>query len=386
MGKRAVFLAADRRLTRANDGALVDDMRNKCVIYDSRIAFGFTGRAEIERKPTSEWLAGELAKEGSSDLGKVIPRIALRLTDFIRTVGSPDPMQRAVEIVGVGWSNLLGHGLTRTYLRISNIGAQAVDKEFRVFIQPAWSHQNPTTLLRVSGQPLGPIARKTLVRSLRHRSKHGESAALVTRDLVNAIRSTSDQNPTVGRKILTVVVPRPVPTLKGSPRKYWRGVAVGSLAAAEMPSMLYWEDGHWNGITYGADVAGPGVAVTNVVAGPIPPNLGGLVSSETGFRVTYPIALLRRPDGSILNVTKGGRSWLLAFSDNLLVERFIRDRAKDASVVVVVSPAQLDQVLLNLVNPVVGVLFDMDSKTLSPREQVNVVDRAISRHTPSAGL
>ena len=48
----AVLLVADRRVTRLATGEVVDDARNKIVLYHGAFAFFFSGLAEIDSVPT----------------------------------------------------------------------------------------------------------------------------------------------------------------------------------------------------------------------------------------------------------------------------------------------------------------------------------------------
>ena len=57
---------SDRRLVWLDRGKIVrkDDERNKAVMWCNRLAFAYTGLAELGpmREPTDEWLARELAE------------------------------------------------------------------------------------------------------------------------------------------------------------------------------------------------------------------------------------------------------------------------------------------------------------------------------------
>jgi hypothetical protein len=50
-----VAAVADRRLSRKS-GKLADDNATKVVMFCNQMAFCYTGRSEIEGKPTDRWL------------------------------------------------------------------------------------------------------------------------------------------------------------------------------------------------------------------------------------------------------------------------------------------------------------------------------------------
>lgn len=374
LGKDAVFLAADRRLTWAS-GVVADDLRNKCVVYDSRFAIGFAGRAEISGRPTSEWLAGELANANSQDVGAAFHKVATRLDDFIRRISSADPTQRAIALEAVGWSNIQNKGWVPTRIRLTNILRAGLIENLSLSVQFARQSRQPAALLNVAGQPLSPSTESDLTARLRHIRKHGNDSAKICLNLVRAIRRTADENLTVGRRILTVVVPRPGASFASGARQ----VMMSPPNGVKVPTVQYWEDGDWNGITYGAEFAGPGIALTNVHSGPIIPMLGGMSKIEGGFRITYPIALLRRPDGSILQLNNGSNRGLIAFTNSKSLKEFRDAKARDASVLMVESPDQLDDYIVRLIDQITHVVFDIDSKTLRPSEVVTVTNRVLDR-------
>lgn len=103
----AVLQASDRRLVWIQDGAVIDkdDMANKAVLYCGRVAFSYTGVADMGRKQqrTDEWLAEVLSRAPGQT--EALRLVAEEATARFEVLASMLPAElRRHEFVGVGWA------------------------------------------------------------------------------------------------------------------------------------------------------------------------------------------------------------------------------------------------------------------------------------------
>lgn len=104
----AVYQVSDRRLVnpQAHD-IVVDDERNKTVVFESRISFAYTGLASIKGKRTDTWLAEVIADGPSADMETVANRIRDRASEAFQSWAIPKDLKRHA-FQGVGWFRLPG--------------------------------------------------------------------------------------------------------------------------------------------------------------------------------------------------------------------------------------------------------------------------------------
>lgn len=107
----AVYQISDRRLTwlgGRDAGAVKDDESNKAVLIDGRMAFGYTGIAEVEGARTGYWLAKLFGNVPTRDLAAVAEHLRTEATSaFARTrVSNAQWLRHA--FVGVGWGSYRG--------------------------------------------------------------------------------------------------------------------------------------------------------------------------------------------------------------------------------------------------------------------------------------
>lgn len=149
------------------------------------------------------------------------------------------------------------------------------------------------------------------------------------------------------------------------------------------PSFRYWEDGVWNGVTYGPSIASPGMVATDFQSGPILPELGGYTHrGQEGLTLHFPIACLRLPEGGIANVERQqpvpGRA-LMVFTDDALLERFIHGRLRGGAAILLEDVVALDDLIDALEILVEVVLIDPHADTLAPRNVLTVEQIRVRR-------
>lgn len=200
-----------------------DDERNKAVLWCNRLAFGYTGLAELGpmREPTDEWLARELAEwwverggvEHRQDdlVAAIIDRAgaAMRRPRIAR--GTPPDLKRHA-FVGVGWTRFDGVGEMEPYIvSIQNHlnhseGEQLAPDDFRYSIDRLPRHERPIMVSWV-GQELGPeeAMLEELKRGDPGSKSYGPFAAEV---LSGVVRAVADRNQFVGKGLMISALPK----------------------------------------------------------------------------------------------------------------------------------------------------------------------------------
>lgn len=104
----AVYQISDRRLVDvATRAQVIDDEKNKAVLVNSRVAFGYTGLARIDGESTDTWLAKVIACGSTSDMAEVAERIRARATHAFTSMTIPKAYKRHA-FQAVGWFQLRG--------------------------------------------------------------------------------------------------------------------------------------------------------------------------------------------------------------------------------------------------------------------------------------
>jgi hypothetical protein len=216
--RRLVWLGANDKIVRK------DDEKNKAVVWCNRMAFAYTGLAELgpKREATDEWLARELAAwwvaDGGPEKGQdaVVAAIAERATAAMKRPriarGVPAHLRRHA-FVGTGWARFDGKGGMVPYIvQIHNFPSSTEPEapalaEFGVSIihLPEGERQ---IFVNWMGQELA-AQEKTLLEELKRgdpRSReYGPHAAQV---MVDVVRSVADRNNLVGHGLLINSLPR----------------------------------------------------------------------------------------------------------------------------------------------------------------------------------
>src|SRR5687768_9667498 len=104
--KDAVYQVSDRRLTwlgGSAPGSVKDDESNKAVLIDGRMAFGYTGLAEVQGLRTDYWLAKLFGNVPTADLAAVAERIRSQATEAFSNMKVSNPRWLRHAFVGIGW-------------------------------------------------------------------------------------------------------------------------------------------------------------------------------------------------------------------------------------------------------------------------------------------
>ena len=261
-----VVQVSDRRLTDARTGQLVEDDSNKAVLFCGRMAFGYTGLAQLEGVATDLWLTKVLSAPECKSLSDAGRTIQLRATDSFRHIHLTGNLKRHA-FVGVGWTRSSVNELFRPIVcEISNIDAQpgelsaTVRQEFRMSysILP----ESVPFSFAATGQAFTESESAELSRSLRRCAEQRTGPLPATRLVAAAIRKVAARNSAVGQNLLAVSIPR---NAVGRPDLE----AVFSPPSLDALSFVYLPKGVDDGIQYGPNVACGGGSFTNLQAGPV---------------------------------------------------------------------------------------------------------------------
>ena len=216
--RKLVWLGPNNEIVRK------DDERNKAVVWCNRLAFAYTGLAEIgpKREATDEWLTRELS-EWWIEAGAVeqkqdalVAAIADRATAAVRRpriARAVPPHLRRHAFVGTGWARFDGKGGMVPYIvQIHNFpgstdrNAPAADK-FGVAILrlPEGEKQ---IFVNWMGQELEEPERALLEELKRGDPRSREYGDHAARVMVGIVRSVADRNELVGRGLLINSLPR----------------------------------------------------------------------------------------------------------------------------------------------------------------------------------
>ena len=107
-----ILQVADRRLTLA-DGTLMVDDTNKAVFYCGRVAVSYTGPAQMEGKPTAEWI-GWCMKD-ASEIEPAMNQIAKQAEELFRKTNL-----YKFAVVAAGWATLRGAQPPLPYVAVAS--------------------------------------------------------------------------------------------------------------------------------------------------------------------------------------------------------------------------------------------------------------------------
>ncbi len=255
--------ACDRRLI-TNRGDLVDDNANKAVLFTNRLAFSYTGLANIGSERTDLWLTKTLAALPTGSLSDAIRAVRSKATEAFKHISLPSGLKRHA-FVGAGWTRArVEEPLQPLLCLVSNFHDRqgetfAEDRDEFTTVVQILSSKNQLGFLAI-GQALPGNRHTVLWRNLRRCAQHKVSPNLLVRFLVDEITEVSNSNKAVGRGILSVVLPRSIADSH-------EVVVVGGSPVPGMATFQYYPADRHDGIVYGPNVAGPGFGATNFRAG-----------------------------------------------------------------------------------------------------------------------
>ncbi len=205
-----VMQASDRRITEG-PGADPRDGANKAVFAAERFVFAFTGRAEVDGAAADEWLQLTLARLFGRGMNAedAFAEVALLLSGKISALPAAD-RNRALSIVGAGWSDESFAAREPLLVRISNLGDDSAGNpgeaaaEFAVSIDTLAGPY----LVDVAGVGLKPEQQGSLEAQVDSLLARDEAALPVARAVVEMIRQRATDSDEVGRGVMLTNLPR----------------------------------------------------------------------------------------------------------------------------------------------------------------------------------
>jgi hypothetical protein len=279
---------------------VVDDSANKCVLFEGPLAFSYTGVARVVNQSTESWLAGILHESPSPAPEAVGPFLA---DASRRCVPSGLPLA----IVGAGWTDSPG-GPVPVLVRVSNL------TDLKTFDSEVRRGRRGERHFEVTGQDLPARDGERLRPVLKRLTRTSASPEAIVERLVAVIRRVSERNKTVGRNLLSVVLPRPY------------GEQHPGISAGGSPTFRYWDDGQSMGTVYGPTIATRGVVATGFRGGSLKPALGGGGKVGPRFEYQFPVAILVEPDGGVSCARNDCAYALIVFTDRELAIAFRASR------------------------------------------------------------
>jgi hypothetical protein len=270
-----IVQVADRRLT-LSSGALYDDDTNKAVFYGGRVAVAYTGLAQMEGKPTAEWI-GWCMKDASKT-EEAMGLVAKRAERYLSGANVQD---KRFAVVATGWATLRGAAPIRPFMCVvSNF----MNEEWkwlpspsdRLIMKTIFLGDRNSHLLFAAGQPLLPQEAIYVVRLVRRAIEHKTSAILLARivgDMIQHIAHGTDQRATrVGKGMIIHLLSRRA-LLEG------HSTLVTPLTP-ETHSFLYVSSNGRSDPFQGAVIASHGMLLTGFCGGSIPPVEGSLSENK----------------------------------------------------------------------------------------------------------
>jgi hypothetical protein len=203
-----VVVASDRRLVFPNH-TIADDDSCKLISLCGAWGIAYTGLAQLQRKPTHEWIAVRLAENGcrgAHAAGQVLVAAAGAAFQSV-------PFVTELTILIAGWTTSTDQKtLQPHFLLISNMYDSSkglrprASREFSCFERRL--NAGEPYVSRVIGQTLLPGRGKHLDRFLRRLLKHRVGPAPVVLGFAKEIVETASSRTSVGTKVLALSVPR----------------------------------------------------------------------------------------------------------------------------------------------------------------------------------
>lgn len=250
-----VVQVSDRRLIWLNGDQIVDqdDDSNKVVLFCRRMAFAYTGLAEINGKKTDEWLMDVLAAFNS--LPDACSAIESSATRAFRRISLPGN-KKCHAFVGVGWTLLApGNRFRPAICSISN--AQGEQGEWLSEARDEFSlrytilPESDLYQLEDAGQRLGKKEKAELERQINSCIKHKTGPKPIARLMAREVRQIAAGNRKVGQNLLVVSLPR-------SAIPSGELVFMNAPPSREEMTFLHVPAGGYDGIQYGPMLVGCG--------------------------------------------------------------------------------------------------------------------------------
>jgi hypothetical protein len=214
-----VVQVSDRKVTHLDTGEAMSLNTNKMVLFCNRMAFGFTGPSAICDAtggliPTDNWLAKSLHELPlNSSVSDAAHSIAKKATAAVAKTKVTKSKHRKLAFIGIGWGRR--HGDDRFFpavCRVSNFHdayGQHRDEPREEFTVELMANRNAKSFGWIAtGVPFDQAIKAKLTRQLRKCASHSTGPMPAIELMVRTVRSVADDRPSVGRDVLTAMIPR----------------------------------------------------------------------------------------------------------------------------------------------------------------------------------
>ena len=291
-----VVQVSDRLVTYVATGQTKNANANKMVLFCNRVAFGYTGRAEIDGVATDAWMARVLGEGPSQDLAAALQHLADRATTAVASLISRGANRAYCRLafVGVGWTHRAGDaGFLPIVCRVSNFHREAASglpqplDRFSVRYSIYDPPRSPPWGWLETGADLLAKEIAALHRIMKRCATRGVGPGAVIRLFADGIRTVARRNSTVGAHLMAAMIPRSAAgadsmLLTSGDGSF--GVFIGSgaggppvsLRSREAVQFLYLP-AHGRNVQYGPTAVCPGmrtIANPTMVRGARPPGQG----------------------------------------------------------------------------------------------------------------
>lgn len=185
-----IVQVADRRLTMPN-GALYDDDTNKAVFYCGRVAVAYTGLAQMEGKPTAEWIGSCMKDAGDTE--SAMNLVAERAEIHFRHNSGSD---KRLAVVATGWATLRGSPPLRPFICVaSNFMTNSWEWKSSAYepmvMRTIFLDKKSSHLIFSAGQNLTRKELVDLSRLVQRAVERGATALALVRLLGNMVQSVA---------------------------------------------------------------------------------------------------------------------------------------------------------------------------------------------------
>jgi len=201
-----------------SNGKLLDDHRNKAILVNGHMIFGYTGLASMDNGKTmnDDWLLKILNESYKSNpkasLTTTAEYIAECATEALNHIHT-SPINKLLAFVGIGWCKLpQSEELNPVYVIISNChnedGKWIFEAKPRFSVLPFTLPDRMSVMLVSDGQQINRDIKARVLRLIKRCVERNTSPSSIARILVATVREVASSNNTVGRNLLVNSIPK----------------------------------------------------------------------------------------------------------------------------------------------------------------------------------
>lgn len=257
-----VVQLSDRRVSFLRGGRVEarDDLTNKAVVYCGRVAFSYTGVAEVRGQRTDKWIANVLSE--AALLPKGFELLRKRGTAAFRGAGLP------LSIVAAGWTFRPPDGhLAPFYSIVSNSFANGrwLREPMDRFVWVIEVAPERRFGLFIAGRTVPSNDRRSLHRNLKRVSHRGLHVSNAIRLMADTVRSRARFDRAVGEDLLINCIPKAAVSSSSSRQV----TLISGSPLPDVPTFLYMPAARDEPIVHGPTFVCHGAVMSDFQAGPL---------------------------------------------------------------------------------------------------------------------